>query len=114
MLHENERFICTRPPNHTPSTFPLEPTRTEPFHAYTRNQTRSVENDGLPELVRPIEGWRSAGNQEAQNRLNLEQHLPRVLNELLDLYQERHSLPTVQKSMVICEGEIHHLEYDQY
>lgn len=38
-----------------------------------------------------------------------EQHLPGVLNVLLDLDKEGDSLPAVEESVVVCEGEVHHL-----
>lgn len=37
------------------------------------------------------------------------QHLPWVLNVLLDLYQESYSFLTIQKSVVVGKGEVHHL-----
>jgi hypothetical protein len=39
-----------------------------------------------------------------------EEHLARVLDKLLNLNEEGNSLPSVEQSVVICQGEVHHLE----
>jgi hypothetical protein len=39
----------------------------------------------------------------------LEQHLPGILNVLLDLDKECHSFPTIKQSVVICKSKVHHL-----
>lgn len=52
------------------------------------------------------------GNAKEQNRIYgrlAKQHLPRVLNELLDLHKEGHGLPAIKQAVVICESEVHHL-----
>jgi hypothetical protein len=38
-----------------------------------------------------------------------EQHAPGILDVLLDLNEESDSLTTIQKTVVVCESEIHHL-----
>jgi len=37
-----------------------------------------------------------------------QQHFGRILNIFLDLDKELHGFSAVQKSMVICKGEVHH------
>lgn len=39
-----------------------------------------------------------------------EQHLARVFNKLLDLHEEGDSFPAVEETVVIGEGEVHHLD----
>jgi|SRR5690242_5649941 len=38
----------------------------------------------------------------------LQQHLPGVLDVLLDLDEEGDGLPAVEQPVVVCEGEVHH------
>jgi len=38
-----------------------------------------------------------------------EQHLPRVLNVLLNLHKEGDGLPAIEKTVVVGKGEVHHL-----
>jgi len=38
----------------------------------------------------------------------LQKHTSRILDVLLNLDQELHSLPAVKKTMVICERQVHH------
>lgn len=40
--------------------------------------------------------------------LSTQKHLPGILDILLDLDQELHGFPTVQQSVIVCQGEIHH------
>lgn len=39
-----------------------------------------------------------------------EQHLPGVLDELLDLHQESDGLPSVEETVIIGQSEVHHLD----
>jgi hypothetical protein len=39
----------------------------------------------------------------------LEQHLPGILDVLLDLDEESDGLPPIKQSVVVCEREVHHL-----
>ena len=38
----------------------------------------------------------------------LQQHPSRIFNVVLDLYQELHSFPAIQETVVISQGEVHH------
>lgn len=40
--------------------------------------------------------------------MDLQQHAARILNVLLDLYKELHSLPAIQQAMVIGQSQVHH------
>merc|ERR1712063_246664 len=46
-------------------------------------------------------------NRRLQYR-SLQEHLPGVLNVLLDLDQESDSFPSVKQSVVVCERKVHH------
>jgi hypothetical protein len=61
----------------------------------------SMYKDPHPPLFPP------ASLQHIQNQ-RLQEHLPGVLNVLLDLDQERDSFPAVEQSMIVCERKVHH------
>jgi len=56
----------------------------------------------------PTKPYSNMEKKQKNPTKRLQQHLPRVLNVLLDLYQKGNGFPTVEQSVVVCERKVHH------